>query len=273
MMSIKVGDIAPEISGTDLVKNVPWSLKGQATATVFLALAPLSGPAVDDIANGLVAVWNALGKTDLPFSMALVTGFAPVTGPLVPETKESLQAAIKKYKIPFPVVAGPDSWKTYIIPDVKTPAWYCLHWEQASGAYRVNKLTSGVPQGGAEKLKNDLLAMLHDCGVTVGESVWGGGPPEPAPAPFRPLDPTLLPMILWFLGSPPTDGGGTGIRPGGKPIPVPPGDPLWILGAAGRDAIIGLYIAALGAQISDAEMSDKIKRAGISAAKAALGKL
>ena len=264
-MSIKVGDLAPEISGTDLSNAGTWSLKGQAPATVFLALAPLTGPAVDDIANGLVGVWNTLdGNTEQPFSMALITGYVPGTQPPAEETAAATKAAIEKYNINFSVIHAAGSWKTYLIPDVENPAWYCLHWEEASGAYRVHKLTTSVPQGGAVVLKNHLLTMLQGCGVKIG---------QPQGRPVRPLDHTVLPQILWFLGSPTTDGGGVGIRPGGHPIPIPPGDPLHVLGPAGRDAIIGLYVAALGAQLSDAELGDKVKRSGISAAKSALGKL
>jgi len=93
--------------------------------------------------------------------------------------------------------------------------------------------------------------------------VIGGGRPT---HPLVPPQPVPTPMIMFFLGSPTTDGGGVGIPfGGGRPIPIDPG-PF-------HDALAGLSVVALAEQLGDAGAAAQMRRAGIETAKSAVSRL
>lgn len=269
-MSVNEGDLAPEISGMDLVTNTPWSLKAQADAHVLLAFTAITGSSpFDQEASALGAVWNTLnGNTDSPFKMAIIAGYKGPGSPPPQETQQELKAAIQKFQITCPVVLAPQSWITYLLPNRKAPALYCLHWE--AGAYTVPKMggiLSGIKPGGTDKITQDILDFLDGCGVHKAGI--------PRPDPFANLGGLLtLPVILMFIGGVLSDGGGWGIPfGGGRPIPVPPWDPLRFLGSAGRDALVGLAVAGIAGQIGNPDLRNQVWQAGIRAAKSSLDHL
>jgi hypothetical protein len=263
-MSVKVGDVAPDFSGTDLVKNAPWSLYAQKKATVFLSLAAITGAGGDVEAAVLEDIWTTYnGNTIEPFTMALIGGYAGGGGQNPPSEKEAdLKAAIAKAKISFPVILSPQTWGTYTKFDVSTPAWYCLHWDDVQADYICIELVTGNP-GTVDQLRKKLTDMLNARGVKLKGPVIGGGRPT---HPLVPPQPVPTPMIMFFLGSPTTDGGGVGIPfGGGRPIPIDPG-PF-------HDALAGLSVVALAEQLGDAGAAAQMRRAGIETAKSAVSRL
>src|ERR1043166_959070 len=173
-MSVKVGDVAPEISGTDVVTNAPWSLYAQAKADVLLGFTQITGPNSPIEAPGLQAIWDKYnGKTVNPFKMAVVCG-AP------PDNPAGVKAAIAKAKFTFPVLLNPNTLPTYILPDLSLPAWYCLHWEEGAKQYRAHQLVL-ASSGTVQAFEGLLTNMLNNCGVTLGSSSSSGGT---GPVPF-----------------------------------------------------------------------------------------
>ncbi len=277
-MSVKKGDVAPEISGTDLVTNSSWSLKAQAMADVLLAFTPLTDSVVAGVHGpALVEIWNALGgKADPPFKMAVISGYKALGGSPPkekPEDATEVKAAIKKFQITFPVVSSPESHKKYTMPDVIGPTFYCLHWHPEDKAYKVGTLYTGFKLADTKQTIKALLDFLYSCGVNKNAVDSIGGSPDPKPFMLAALGTMLLPVILQFIGGVTADGGGWGITPGGKKIPFPPWDPLHTLGPAGHDALIGLTVAALAGNISDPVFRGQVRKAGVLAVKAAVDQL
>ncbi len=272
-MSIKQGDLAPEISGANLVTDAPWSLKGQAPAHLVLAFVGITGGSPGDMFAGVLeAAWNSFKSSQPPFVMAIIAGYqsSGLGGVAKKETIQDLKAAIQKFKITIPVILSPDSWFTYLFMDVPGPALYCLHWEAASTAYRVAKMKPSWQPGSAQQQLNDLLAA---CGIGADIIPIGGGGGPPETRPLTPPSVIPMPVFMQFLGGPTSDGGGIGITFGGHPIPIPPWDPLRALGPSGRDAQLGLWITGLAAQIGDADSRNQLSKAGIHAIKTALAHL
>jgi hypothetical protein len=271
-----IGDIAPEISGTDLVTDKPWSLKAQADKDVMLAFTAITGSSPFDLeASALAAVWSTLnGKTVAPFTMAIIAGYKQGSPPQ--ETVPDLKVAIQKFQITCPVVLSPQSQIAYTIPEPnKIPALFCLHWNAKAGGYKVGSIFTGIKSFDTKKITQDILAFLDACGVKLGSgddgtvSVDGGGGGLEAQPPTVVESPTL-PVFLQLFGGVTGDGGGWGLTFGGRPIPIPPWGPLQFLGPAGLDAVVGLTVAGLAGQMTDGPHRDQVWQAGIQTAKAAL---
>lgn len=264
-MSVDIGDVAPDFSGTDLTSNAPWSLYGQAPAHMLLAFTALTGASPFDYeAEALAAVWNTLnGKTAEPFAMAIIGGIKGPGGPAPQETAAELTAAIKKFQITCPVVLAPPEWFTYLFPTHPAPSRYCLHWED--GEYIVGDIKTGVGSVDVDALASEIVENLKGCGVHVGAR------PNPSFVNFGSL--LAIPVLMQLFGGIASDGGGTGLTFGGRPIKVGPWDPLQPLGTPGRDAAAGLAIASLASQIQNREARTQIWRAGVSLARTSIDRL
>jgi hypothetical protein len=166
------------------------------------------------------------------------------------EDPDQLQARIAQYGFTFPVVPAHTSWPAYDITGV--PTLCCARWDEADARYEV----AGVHVG-AMTDAGDILDFLHDSGLT-----------EPVHPPYGHWEA----VFLHLFGGVAEGGGGWGITPGGKPIPIPP-NPLRHLGKAGRDALMGLAIAEMSGRFGEAELKMRVRNTGIGAAKDALARL
>lgn len=251
-MPLHIGDPAPPITGTDVVNNQPWALQDHAGKTVLLVCSGITwcGPCKKE-APSLEAVWNQLsGVTIPPFTMAIISGGQGG----VEEDPGALQNAINDFGITFPVVPGVSYWPQYKIEGV--PTLYCLHWNDQSNQHEVGAVHIGA-SGTFEEITEEILNFLYGCGVT--KIIYQGG--------------YLAATYLMLFGGVSTDAGGWGITPGGKPIPIPPWDPLRPLSRAGSDALVGLAVAEMGGRLHDPELRNRIRQAGIQVAKASITRL
>jgi thiol-disulfide isomerase/thioredoxin len=159
-MPLNIGDLAPLITGMDVVSNQPWALADQANKTVLLAFAGITwcGPCMKE-APALEAVWQELrGCTHPPLAMAIISGkFSEEEDP------QALQTAIANYGITFPVVPGASYWPTYKIEFV--PTLYCLGWDEESKRHKVCAIKVGA-SGTTEEIKQSILDFLYGCGLS-----------------------------------------------------------------------------------------------------------
>jgi thiol-disulfide isomerase/thioredoxin len=251
-MPLNIGDIAPLITGTDVVSNQPWALADQANKTVLLAFAGITwcGPCMAE-APALEAVWQELrGCTYPPLSMAIISGkFSEEEDP------QKIQNAIANYGITFPVVPGTGYWPAYKI--ISVPTLYCLGWDEESDRHKVCAIKVGA-SGTTLEIKQSILDFLFGCGLSriarKPSTYWAA-------------------VYLLLFGGVGTGGGGVGITPGGEMIPIPPRDPLRYLGPAGRDALTGLAVAELSGQINDPDQRSRVLRDGLRTAQVAIQRL
>jgi hypothetical protein len=244
-MPLNIGDPAPAISGTDVVHNQPWSLQNQAEKFVLLAFSGVTwcGPCQLE-APALQELWE-MQQGNANFSMAIISGkFGEA------ETPQSLQTQIAQFGFTFPVVPAHTSWPDYEITAV--PTLCCLQWDEVDARYEV----AGVHVG-AMTDAHDILDFLHDSGLT-----------ELVQPPLGHWEA----VFIHLFGGVAQGGGGWGITPGGKPIPIP-GNPLRHLGKAGRDALMGLAIAEMSGRFGDAELKMRVRNTGVGVAKESLARL
>ncbi len=252
-MPLNIGEVAPPITGTDIVNNQSWSLTDHANKKVLLAFSGITwcGPCKIE-APALEAVWQKLhGNTNPPFTMAIISGSFSGND----EDPQVLQDAIANFGITFPVVPGASYWPAYKV--VGVPTLFCLGWNGESNQHEVCAVHTGASGTTAEIMQN-ILDFLYGCGLS--ETV----------IPF--LD-NWEATFLFLFGGVSTDGGGIGITPGGKPIPVPPWDPMRSLGTAGRDALTGLAVAEMAGQLRDPDSRRRIRLDGLRTAQAAIKRL
>jgi hypothetical protein len=192
-------------------------------------------------AQALQAVWMKLaGKTMPSLTMAIISGnFSSEENP------QALQNAIATYGITFPVVPGNSYFPIYKVSSV--PTLYCLIWDEVDSCHRVCVFHIGATG------EEGILALLSSCGL---EEL----------GLLEPYKGHWAATFLLLLGGVASDAGGLGITPGGKPIPIPPWDPMRFLGRAGRDALTGLAVAELAGQLRDPRLRNKVQQAGIKAA-------
>jgi peroxiredoxin len=250
-MPLSVGTLAPPITGTDLVNNQAWALQDHAGKVVLLAFSGITwcGPCQLE-APALENVWEQLAGPG--FTMAIISGHFGVDEP-----EQALKNAIAQYGITFPVVPGDSFWPAYQINGV--PTLYCLHWNDSNNQHEVAAVLSGA-SGTTEEITAHLLEFLAGCGVNP--------PPKPAPDFSR-----WTAVWLMLFGGVLSDGGGLGVTPGGKPVPIGPWDPLRFVGPLGRDALGCLAVAELAGQLHDPELRSRLWHAGIAGAASSLRRL
>lgn len=243
-MALNIGDPAPQITGTDIVGNKPWSLDDHAPKTVLLVFSGITwcAPCQEEV-PALEAVWQQL-KGNWSFTMAIISGMFGAA-----EKPQTLQNAIAQFGITFPVILGDESWPTYNIGGV--PTLYCLQWDAENTRYEVHGVNVGSLNG-----EQAILEFLIDCGLD-----------EQPKLPVGNWEAVLMHVVGGVI----VGGSGWGITAGGKPIPIPP--PLRQLGPAGRDALLGLAIAEMASHFSDSELRKRVREAGIGAAKEAVSRL
>jgi thiol-disulfide isomerase/thioredoxin len=230
----------------NVLNDAAWSLQAQAGKTVLLAFSGITwcGPCQAE-APGLQAVWQDF-QSNTMFTMAIISG--TFSGE---ENPASLMSAISNFGITFPVVPGATYWDNYDVGGV--PTLYCLKWNAAQNRHDVGAVHVGAMN------KDGIVAFLADCGVEpksdpLGKQVWAA-------------------VWLMLFGGVGADGGGIGITPGGKPVPIGPWDPLRYLGPAGRDTLVGLAMAEMSGRIEDRALRERARKNGIETARAAVEKL
>lgn len=250
-MPLAIGEVAPPIVGTDVVNNQSWSLNDHHKK-VLLAFSGITwcGPCMKE-APALEAVWQKHDNIYPPFTMAIISGGFGGND----EDPQKLQEAITDFGITFPVVPGASNWTEYKITGV--PTLYCLNWNENSNNHEVCAIHNGA-SGTTEEITQDILAFLYDCGLS--EIVVPN------------LDKWEATFLVLF-GGVGTGGGGIGITPGGKSIPILPRDPLQSLGVAGRDALTGLAVAEMAGQLRDSDSRSRIMMEGLHTAQVAIKKL
>ncbi len=247
-MPLNIGEIAPDIMGTDVVNNQPWSLADHANKTVLLAFSGITWCSYcESEAPELETVWQKL-QGNPSFTMAIISGHFEEE-----EDSQALQQAIDHFGITFPVVPGASYWSAYNVKSV--PLLYCLNWNEESNKHEVCNFHSG------SSTAEEILDFLYSCGLTTQNTIkietnnhWTA-------------------VLIALFGGADAGGGGIGITAGGKPVPIPPRDVMQSLGDAGRDVLTGLAVAEMAGHIRDPDSKRLIRLDGLHTAQAALKQL
>jgi hypothetical protein len=88
-----------------------------------------------------------------------------------------------------------------------------------------------------------------------------------------PIDAHKWAAVIRILFGVTNDGGGLGITPGGKPVPIDPWGPLMRLAPAKRDVLLGMAISELATIAHSHIAHEKIKLVGTSLMGESVGKM
>ena len=249
-MTLPIGSLAPSLTGTDVQTNQPFTLQDHAGKVVLVAFSgPSWCPPCQFEAPVLQEIWtenmnagpSPLMSLNCPeFQMVMVS---------VGETESAFVSALQQFGITFPGVRVSGSTTSSVWDVNAVPTVYIIDTDQKICSVHVGA-------GGAEiEHKNLLLNDLFACGLCKG-----------------PRDMRHWVAIATILFGVTNDGGGIVIS-GGKPIPVPPWDPMRNGGPAGRDALVALAINELAGEFEDPALRRELGAAGAKALAAAAKRL
>ena len=84
------------------------------------------------------------------------------------------------------------------------------------------------------------------------------------------IDPSKWAAVMMILFGVTQDGGGLGLTPGGKPIPIDPWGPLSKMSADKKDVLINLAISELTKAMKDSKAAGEIELAALKSAEASM---
>jgi peroxiredoxin len=238
-MTLAVGTSAPPFSGIDVLTDQQFSLADHAGKCVVLIFSGLTWcPPCQAEAPHLAALWQELEGATLPPVQFVIVSVGD---------SDSLPAVADNFGITFPVVQSPGTQQAYDVSAVPT-------------AYFIdsNGTICGVHvgfQGPADAFKDGIREELEHCGCM--------------PKKNLKIDRYWAATMTILFGVT-QDGGGIGITPGGKPIPIDPWGPLHGLGRHGQDAVRALAAAELATQLDDRASALAIRKSALTAARASI---
>jgi peroxiredoxin len=230
-MPPNIGDPAPPFSGTIHGTNTTFNLQDYQGQVVLVAFSGLTwcGPCQYE-APILQDAWES-------FKGCYNVQFVMVHGTFIDSTFDTelakLSDAIDDYGITFPVIADNAIWDLYGIGGV--PKLFIIGPDQTICATKVG--AGGTP----DEIRHEIRSLVFGCGAT--KSPWC-------------LDTSRWLAVGYILFGITEDGGGV-IISGGRPIPVPPWDPLR------RDALVALAINELATDVRDRDARKNIQSSAL----------
>ena len=245
---LKIGDAAPDFTGTDIITGQTHTLSDYAGKVVMLIFSgPSWCPPCQFEAPVLQQIWDTFsGSWAEPKVQLLMVSF------LDPDDK--LKQAAEMFGLTFPVLTNLNVNATglYVTDEngaTAVPTVFVLDTEQ-----RVCSIHVGA-SGTVDELYAEYYAMLIGCGAASPTKF-------PEPGKWR-----AIAIILFGVTQ---DGGGLAITPGGKPIPIDPWGPLVRMSAAQQDLYTNLAIAQLANGLHNVAAANEIRTASLRAAEAAM---
>jgi peroxiredoxin len=233
-----VGDPAPLFSGTDVLTNQTFSLADHGGKCVLVAFHGYTwcGPCTF-AAPLLQEVWGEYEQLPVQFVVVSVN-------------ENPSPAALQQAGFTMPWLTDPSIPALYEV-GAGVPKYFFL-----DASLTIVRIQSGLFSSDAEGQKAGVRGAIDAC---------------LEPSHLR--EPYWAAVALLIFGGVIWGGGGVVITPGGKPIPVPPGDPMRHLPVEKRDALIGLAASELARRISDPVSRRDLERSGLKALDAAVKRL
>lgn len=243
-MPLSIGDPAPDFTGTDVTTGVSYTLSQFTGRVVLVAFSGPSwcGPCKFE-APVLHDLWADIAQQHCnPPPQFIMVG--------VEETQQSLKTAVAGFGITFPALfdangAIANSYGVNAVPNL-----FVIGPDQKV----CNILLGASPPASAlyDEIKNALLA----CGACPQKS---NGP-----------DISRWAAVMTILFGVVQDGGGEGLTPGGRPIPIGPWGPLYALTPAKQNVLVSLAISELSKSMKDSGAAKEIEVAALRSAEASI---
>ncbi len=237
-----VGDPAPLFSGIDILTNTTFSLADHKGKCVLVAFHGVTWCSPCQFAVPLLQeVWTEYGQANLPVQFVVVS-----------VNESPSPAALQQLGITMPWLIDPSIPSLYEV-GTSVPKYFFLDPD-----LKIGKIQSGLFSNDPEGQKDGIREAIEEC------------------LPERPpwlREPYWEAVAILIFGGVIRGGGGVVITPGGKPIPVPPGDPLRRLSADKRDALIGLAASELARRITDPAARRDLERGALETVDAAVKRL
>lgn len=244
-----IGDPAPQFSAVDVITGQPHSLSDYAGQVVLLIFSgPSWCPPCQFEAPILVDLWNEFGSSyatpKVQFLMISCFGN---------ESPQQFKTAVEGFGITFPALLNPNQTITDLYEVSGVPQLFVVNTE---GIICDKHGGAGPP---ADALHDDIYNMLIACGAAEPKSLK--------------TDFSKWAAVMTILFGVTQDGGGLGITPGGKPIPIDPWGPFMRLSAEKKDVLLQLAISEMANGVRDYRTASGIKTMALKGAEASMKKL
>jgi peroxiredoxin len=243
-----IGDPAPQFSAVDVITNQTYDLATYDGSVVLLIFSGPSwcGPCQFE-APILEELWQVFSQSaSLPKVQFLMVS----TG--VQESPQAFKTAVENFGLTFPALLNPQQTISNLYQITGVPTLFCINTEQ-----KICDIHGGAGPP-ADAVYAEIYSMLIGCG---------------AAEPTNKTDLSKWAAVMTILFGVTQDGGGLGVTPGGKPIPIDPWGPLMRLSAEKKDLLTELAISELAKGLSDYRTAAEIERMALRGAEAAVKKL
>lgn len=239
-----IGDPAPQFTAVDAIDGATHKLSDYAGQVVLLVFSGPTwcGPCQFE-APILQELWQVFGnvicKPNTQFLMVSCFNESP----------QSFKTAVQNFGITFPALLNPNQAISELYDVNAVPALFTIDEEQKICNTHIG---AGPP---ADAVYEHIYSMLIGCGscdksLKVDLSKWAA--------------------VMTILFGVTQDGGGLGLTPGGKPIPIDPWGPLSRMSPEKKDVLVNLAISELTKAMKDSKAAGEIELAALKSAEASL---
>jgi len=168
------------------------------------------------------------------------------------ETPQQFKNAVEDFGITFPALLNPNQTITNLYEVSGVPQLFVVDTEQII----CDKHGGAGPP--ADALHDHIYNMLIACGAAE-------------PKPLKSISKWAAVMTILFGVT--QDGGGLGITPGGKPIPIDPWGPFMRLSAEKKDVLLQLAISEMAKGVKDYETASEIETMALKGAEVSMKRI
>ena len=244
-----IGDPAPHFSAVDVITGETHSLSDYAGQVVLLIFSgPSWCPPCQFEAPVLVDLWNDFGGSFATpkVQFLMISCFDN-------ESPQQFKTAVENFGITFPALLNPGQAITEQYEVTGVPTLFVVNTEQ-----KICNIHVGAAPP-ADAVREHIYNMLIGCGAAVPKSLK--------------LDLSKWAAVMSILFGVSQDGGGLGITPGGKPIPIDPSGPFMKLSADKKDLLLQLAISEMAKGVKDYKTARGIETTALKGAEAAMRRI
>jgi peroxiredoxin len=244
-----IGDPAPQFSAVDVITGETHSLsdyEGQVVLLIFSG--PSWCPPCQFEAPILVDLWN-----DFDGSFASPKVQFLMISCFDNESPQQFETAVENFGITFPALLNPNQAITEQYEVTRVPSLFVVNTEQKI----CNKHVGAGPP--ADAVHDHIYNMLIGCGAAEPKSIK--------------TDLGKWAAVMTILFGVTQDGGGLGITPGGKPIPIDPWGPFMRLSAEKKELLLQLAISEMAKGVKDYKTANGIETMALKGAQASMKRI
>jgi len=244
-----IGDPAPPFSAVDVINNQTYNLADYAGQVVLVIFSgPSWCPPCKFEAPVLQDLWEVFSKSvsQPTVQFLMVSCFGN-------ETPAEFKTAVQNFGLTFPALLNPNQTITTQYEVDAVPTLVVVDTEQKICAKHVG---ASPPE---DALYEEIYNLLLGCGAAEPKSLA--------------VDLSKWAAVMTILFGVIQDGGGLGLTPGGKPIPIDPWGPLLRLSRDKKDVLSQLAIAELAKGVRDFKLSSMLEATALKGAATSMRKI